>query len=511
MSIESDLRLFAALAMLGVGWRAAASEHRQIRGPSPPNTQLSRAMPGTGSGYRTRSGPWGPTRLWRRLFSPSVSQTATWATDGDLRTLTVKGPEKGRLCLGRAHGRLLAAERGSSVLVVGPTQSRKTSGFAIPAVLEWEGPIVAASVKSDLARNTLGSRSSQGLVWVYDPTASTALARSAWSPLASANTWYGARRVARSLTDVARSSASGLTDGEFWYATAAKLLAPLLMAAAVSGRSMADVVRWLDEQEVDEVSENLERAGEGEALQAVRASWGRDERQRSAVYTTAETIVEAFADPVVAQSEGPGGIEPDHLLDSNATLYLCAPTHDQPRLRPLFATLVTQVIERAYERASRQGAPLDPPLLVVLDEAANVAPIADLDVLASTAAGHGIQLVTVWQDLGQLSARYGARAGSVINNHRVKVFLSGIADPQTLEHASQLIGEADHATISRTFDSRQGASTTQSHVARRLLPADALRRIPPGTAVTVSGHLPPVHMDLRPWYEDPMLRRRAVG
>jgi len=169
------------------------------------------------------------------------------------------------------------------------------------------------------------------------------------------------------------------------------------------------------------------------------------------------------------------------------------------------------VIEAAYERAERRGRALDPPLLVVLDEAANVAPIAELDVLASTAAGHGVQLVTVWQDLGQITARYGAKAPSVVNNHRVKVFLSGIADPQTLEQASQLIGDAEHATVSRTFDGQKTASTTRSQITRRLLPPDALRRIPPGHAVLLSGHLPPVRMSLRPWYEDRVLSQRATG
>jgi len=204
-------------------------------------------------------------------------------------------------------------------------------------------------------------------------------------------------------------------------------------------------------------------------------------------------------------------IDPHGLLDGANTLYLCAPAHEQRRLRPLFATLVTQVIEAAYERAESQARPLDPRLLVVLDEAANVAPIAELDVLASTAAGHGVQLVTIWQDLGQLSARYGSRAGSVVNNHRAKVFLSGIADPQTLEHASCLVGEAEHATFATTFDGRSAASTTQSPVIRRLLPADALRRVPPGRAVLVSGHLPPVRLSLRPWQSDRVLRARATG
>jgi type IV secretion system protein VirD4 len=420
------------------------------------------------------------------------------------------------LTLGRAHGRLLVAERGHSVLVVGPTQSRKTSGFAVPAILEWEGPVVAASVKADLARHTVAWRRRRGPVWVYDPTASTGLDPASWSPLDAAATWEGARRTAASLTEVARSSAGSLTDGDFWYATAAKLLAPLLLAAAVSGADMGDVVRWVDTQDVDEVFDALSAAGEHRAVQAMRASWGRDDRQRSAVYTTAEMVVEVFADPSVAArqsvrpvGDGVGPVDPVRLLDENGTLYLCAPAHDQRRLRPLFATLVTQVVEIAYGRATRRGGPIDPPLLVVLDEAANVAPLADLDVLASTAAGHGVQLVTVWQDLAQLHARYGARAGSVVNNHRVKVFLSGIADPGTLEHASALIGETELRSWATTVDGTGRTSRTDTAALRRLAPADALRRVPPGDAVVVSGHLPPIRLRLRPWQDDRTLRARA--
>ena len=92
------------------------------------------------------------------------------------------------------------------------------------------------------------------------------------------------------------------------------------------------------------------------------------------------------------------------------TLYLCAPAHDQRRLTPLFISVLRQVVEHVYDPVTRTGRPLDPPLLVVLDEAANIAPLADLDALASTAAGHGIQLVSVWHDLAQITARYGPRA-----------------------------------------------------------------------------------------------------
>jgi len=202
-------------------------------------------------------------------------------------------------------------------------------------------------------------------------------------------------------------------------------------------------------------------------------------------------------------------VDPAALLQGAHTLYLCAPAHDQRRLRPVLATMVAQVIETAYGRATRLGRPIERPLLVLLDEAANVAPMAELDVLASTAAGHGVQLVTVWQDLGQLSARYGPRAASVVNNHRVKVFLSGIADVGTLEQASALMGETVTPSRATTVDGRGGASTTTSPTTHRLVPVDALRRVAPGRAIALSGHLPPVRIALRPWQDDRRLRARA--
>lgn len=474
---------------------------------------------------------------------------ARWARPRDVRPLLVRRPMPGRLVLGRlvtgrlvpggllpgrfvpglSGRRLVAAERGHSVLVVGPTQSQKTTGFAIPAVLEWAGPVLAASVKADLAGCTMGFRRRRGTVWVFDPGGSTTLAASPWSPLGGASTWVGARRMAHSLTEAARPAAGSMADADFWYAAAAKLLAPLLLAAASSGRSMADVVRWVDEQEQHQVARALlDCAGADGALglQAARATWGRDDRQRSAVYTTAETVLDAFADPAprpaaaktesgqwnAAASGALGGsqnIEPEQLLLGTNTLYLCAPAHEQRRLRPLFSALVTAVLDAAFERAAARGGALDPPLLVVLDEAANVAPVAELDTLASTAAGHGVQLVTVWQDLAQLNARYGQRAGSVVNNHRVKVFLSGIADPATLEHASLLIGDTESHQRTTTSDGWGRRSTTTAPVLRRLAPGDRLRRMPPGTAVAVSGHLPPVRLRLRPWWRRGDLRRKV--
>jgi type IV secretion system protein VirD4 len=400
----------------------------------------------------------------------------------------------------------LAAEPAQSLVVVGPTQSGKTTSLAVPAILGWRGPVLAASVKSDLLRHTLGTRARTGQVWCVDPTGATGARASSWSPLTGCGEWRGACRAAAELCEAAKSEGT-TADGEFWYATAAKLLAPLFVAAAVDGRTMAEVVRWVDTQEVGEVAAILERAALPDVLHAAEATWCRDDRTRSSVYTTAETVLAPFAQQSPAASAG-GTFEPDHLLGDANTLYLCAPAHDQRRLRGYFTALTQAVLSHAFASATKSGRPLDPPLLIVLDEAAHIAPLPELDGLAATCASHGIQIVTVWQDLAQVRGRYGARAPTVLNNHRAKLFLPGIADPDTLEYASRLIGDEEAAHPSITRDPTGKRSTTSTTTPRRLLPPEALRCLARGRAVLVYGTLPPVRLQLRPWWAQ--RRRRAL-
>jgi type IV secretion system protein VirD4 len=349
------------------------------------------------------------------------------------------------------------------------------------------------------------------VVHCFDPSGSTGMATASWSPLPAARTWPGARRAAAGLTEVAKASVGTMSDGDFWYATATKMLAPLLFAAAHGGRDMSDVVRWVDTHEEAEVLELLTAAGVPEAIHAAWSTFGKEDRQRSSIYTTVETILEPFAG--AASSFGHTDrvlADPGQLLEGDNTLYLCAPAHAQRRLTPLFVSIVRQAIEQVYDQVARSRRPLDPPLLVVLDEAANIAPLADLDALASTAAGHGVQLVTVWHDLAQITARYGPRATTVVNNHRAKLFLSGISDPSTLDYASHLIGEEEVLLPATTLGGRSGPSTTRSPSVRRLAPPDALRRTAPGEGVLVYGDLPPARLRLRTWFSHPGLQARAT-
>jgi type IV secretion system protein VirD4 len=453
--------------------------------------------------------------LVRRVGGPDVlrrrpPEGARWARARDLRALIVTRSQPGRLTLGRLGRRLVAGEPRASTIVVGPSQSGKTAGLAIPAILEAAGPVLAVSVKRDLLDHTLSSRRDGGPVWVYDPTGAAGLSDPSpvgWDPVRACHSWAGARRMAQSLGSA--HGRPGSRDAEFWLQMATKLVGPLLLAAAhTEGASMRDVVRWLDTREENQVADGLRRAGSPEAMDAFGASCQREDRTKSSVYATAEAVLEPFADPGVAASLAGSGVDPVALVEGRGTLYIVAPAADQDRLAPLFAGLVEHVLEVAFARAAA-GRPCDPPLLAVLDEAANTAPIRSLPQIASTAAGQGVQVVTIFQDLAQARSRYGEAADTILANHRAKLFLSGISDGRTLEYLGRALGDEEVGYESATRGEHGSASRTRGTRSRRLAPADLVRGIEPGYAILVYGHLPPARLRLRPWFAERDLRRRA--
>ncbi|HET7417273.1 MAG TPA: type IV secretory system conjugative DNA transfer family protein [Solirubrobacterales bacterium] len=438
-------------------------------------------------------------------------QGARWARRADLRALRMRGPQAGRLVLGRKGRRLLGTAGRASVLVVGPTGiAHKTTGITIPAVLEWDGPVVVTSVKTDLLMATIGRREEMGgEAMIYDPTGVTGRGTVKATPLLGCSSWGGAMKVAHRLSSSAKAS-EGLEEADFWHAAAEKLLSPLLFAAANEGGQMADVIRWLNAgaEAEPKVREILAATGNEDALGAWRANWNRDERQRSSIYTTAETILRAFSDPRVLKASTSAEYTPDRLLDGRAnTLYLCGSAHEQVRLRSLFAAMLAEVVGAVQERSARTGEPIDPPLLVVNDEAANSAPMPNYDVVASTGAGQGILLVTVAQDLSQFEARWGRQAHTIFNNHEAAIYCAGIRDKATLDHLSGVVGEGEYRQLSETAGEGGRGSSTQGSAYRALTPANVVREGRPGTGILLYGHLPPTRMDLRPWFKDPRLSK----
>ncbi len=505
-------RLPSRLSNPAAAWPAPA----RPRLPGPGGFYAALALVGGAGGALVLIAARGASR-WRD------ADGARWARSGELRRLRSarRADRRGRLILGRHAGRLLYAEHRHALVAFGPPQSGKSAGIAIPALLEWNGPAVACSIKTDLLAATLPRRQALGEVLVFDPFGLAKMQSHTWSPLHGSSTWDGALEVAWRLAAAAEVDRRSVEGGDFWAVAAEQRLAPLLYTAAASGAGMDSVIRWVNGQGARELDEALMRiSGEAEgdaraadayaAYDAVRAFEAQADRTRTSIEATAQTLLRAYRFQRVLRSAASSQITPDRLLDGAGTLYLIGDAKASRLLRPLFLALLGELVDRAYERATLAGGRLERPLLLCLDEAGNVAPLPNLAEIASTAPSHNIQLVTIFHDLAQARSRYGQQAETVVNSHRARMLLPGVADLESLRYFASLVGEEE--ARDRTHTTGAGGTTRSTARRRRPLVApEALRQLPEHHALLLYGRLAPTRLRLRLWFEDRRLRTLAKG
>ncbi|WP_406214735.1 type IV secretory system conjugative DNA transfer family protein [Streptomyces canus] len=370
-----------------------------------------------------------------------------------------------RVAMGLDGGAIYRGEERQPLIVFGPQRSGKTTGVVIPAILEWSGPCLVTSVRFDVVAATLERRSGLGDVYIFDPAG---LAESigrrfaphcvGWSPLDSIQEWDDAVRQAESLTS--GTDFGGVKAGDFWASQTRLLLTPLLYAAARTGATMGHVLEWLNESRGDLVASLLKRRQKLDPSPEA-GGWQRcitrlvnyseyHEQTYSSICATAATTLEVFAlEGVNRRCAETRRLPLNKFLDGGPhTLFLCAPPHQQRQFMPLFTALARQAVSEVIDR---NGAPdetgqakIQVPLMLCLDEAGNIARLDDLDTFATTAAGSGIQLISVFHDMSQLYATYGEDRGAlIVNNHRGKLFLPGNSDTRTGSFLHELLQSSD--------------------------------------------------------------------
>jgi type IV secretion system protein VirD4 len=461
-------------------------------------------------------------RAWGRLQA-SLPDTgrygAVWARRHDLRDLVVrKGTDlTGRIVLGRTPWRqTIASTLRHSLLLFGPTLSGKTVSFVIPTVLRWRGPVIATSSKVDLLRATLTRRQRRGRTYLLDPFRASGLPAIRWSPLVGCKHWADALDMAYWLTQAASVSHS-IQTAEFWETLAKNLLAPLLYAAANKpAATMLTVVRWANEyalaEEVLAVFAALEAADPSDpapslAHSAFLASVKADARRKDSIYGTAQVLLDVYKYPAVADTASGCDIDREAFLRGfdaagnpvDNTVFVFAPEHRQDQLRPLFEAFICWLIRAAEDRYAATGVALDPPLLVMLDEAANIAPLRKLGTYASSLASQGVQLVAVFQNFGQIRDRYGPQAGTIVTNFLVKVLMGATTDRELLELLTVLIGKEEITQESLTYGVDGSRVATAAIRQRELAPIHSLVQQRPGHALALVSGRRPARLRVRPY------------
>ncbi len=415
-----------------------------------------------------------------------------------------------RLVVGAGLHGLVVAGPQQAVLVLGPPRSGKTSTLVVPNVLGAWGPVLSTSTKPDVLAATAGVRQRRGRCWLYDPTGTVPLPPGftplRWSPITGAASWDGALLLARALVGAARP-ATGTTDATHWTERAEALLAPLLHAAALEGEEAAAVVGWVNRRDGRTPARLL---GPGTASDLLAGILATEDRELSSIWSTASGVLAAYRSDAALASAAAPNFDPAAFVAAADTVYVCAPGRHQDLVAPLVAGLVEGVRGAAFDRAAARltggevgpsawtGA--EPPVLLALDEVANVAPLPDLPSLVSEGGGQGVLTLACFQDLSQARRRWGAAADGFGSLFGATVVLPGIGDVRTLEALSVLCGSEDVWVRSESGGTRRERSHTWSTRRQRRLDPDQVARGWPGHALLLGGGRVPAWTPLTPWW-----------
>lgn len=416
---------------------------------------------------------------------------------------------------GRTREGVLRTPAGSAAIVVGPPRSGKTRRVIAPTIAGWEGAVLATSTKGDVLAGA-GLRSRVGPVVVYDPTGSLGHpdVSVGFSPLSRCRTWDGAVEVASALLSPVGDDRS-VRHGEHFSTAARALLAPLFHAAVLSGEGLSTVKRWLGRLEFSEPSEILRDRGAQRAVEDLAgvAAQASGDYRTSVVGTAQVALAWASRETVRASSEPSVTPQLDlrRLIEMNGTLYVVSPSRIQQELAPLIAALIDELCATAIDMAimSSSGR-LERPLLLALDEVANIAPIRSLPRLLSEGIQQGLVPLIGVQDMSQVRGRWGEHeAATMWSTPALRLVLAGLADPYTAQLVSEACGEqlvwraqiGESTSTSHQIE-RYGKSYTggDSHSytqqrERAIHPAD-LRAMPVGRALALPQGKEPIPLDL---------------
>ncbi|WP_432139539.1 type IV secretory system conjugative DNA transfer family protein [Streptomyces sp. bgisy154] len=297
-------------------------------------------------------------------------------------------------------------------VLLAPREAREHT--AATAVRDAEGPALVLTSNPALWQATKDARAKLGPVLLYDPThRCDTPARLHWSPATHCEDRDTAARTAAALLTPTRPTSrldQAVND------TAETLLRCYLHAAAVDGRTVRHVHRWAQGTQVQEAVRILRtnpKASSGTAGELEAALTAHPERRDMAQELTTRAL-SALSTVNVREACTPSRTDTlalDSFVHEGGTLYVVGESIEDPRTTPgampLLTALVASVVERGRRMAERSPAGrLDPPLTLVLDDVAAVAPIPQLPHLLATGADRGLPTLALLRSREQARTRW---------------------------------------------------------------------------------------------------------
>ena len=370
---------------------------------------------------------------------PRTHGAARWARPGDLKALVSEnGPVIGR----DERGRLLRAPGDAPLLAAAPARSGKGSGFIIPTLLTYTGSIIIIDPKGEAARVTREHRATIGEVFIVDPFGASVPAERAarYNPL---DALIGSPAMIEEAFKLADAICPvGARENEHFTSTARTLIRAILLhvvASAASDNRNLNAVRAILNLPAEAFAAELEEMAASD-LPAIsgpaRQQLARDPREGASVLSTAARATEWLDSPAVARSLSASDFSFHDLKNRPGAIYIVIPTPYMGAFGKWLRLLTVSVLSD-FTRTPAPGPTGH--CLFMIDEAAALGRLDELQTANAVLPGYGLRLWTFWQDLSQIEEAYGGAWQSFLASADTQIYFD-VNDQMTCEEISGMIG-----------------------------------------------------------------------
>ncbi|MFC5025214.1 type IV secretory system conjugative DNA transfer family protein [Streptomyces coeruleoprunus] len=286
---------------------------------------------------------------------------------------------------------------------------------ALQAILEAEGPALVVTSDPTVWADTKDARAKLGPVLLYDPGhLCDTPARLHWSPTDGCeDTATAAARAAALLAPVRPRARMDAAVAD----TAETLLSCWLHAAAVDGRPFKQVHRWAQNNgtahEPVRILRTHPKATNSHGGLLESALTGYPERREAARELTVRALA-CLSSVHIREACTPNRTDSltlESFIHEGGTLYLVGEPIEDPRTNPgampLLTALASHVVEHGRRMAARSSdGRLDPPMTLVLDDVAAVAPLPRLPELLADGEAQGLPTLVLLRSQEQARARW---------------------------------------------------------------------------------------------------------
>lgn len=436
---------------------------------------------------------------------PDDSKGARFAIPREIAA--AQDPNNGTV-FGQVDGQPLRLPNEKHVLIMASTRSGKGVALIIPHLLRYQGSAFVLDPKGENARATARQRRQLNQkVRVLDPFGISGLPKARFNPLS--------RFTPENSEAESKALAAALVLGErdHWTASAQQLLAAFILfvvTAETIPKNQKDLktVRMLLLSAVRPTLKTMQESRTADGLLSMLATSFLEtpEKEFGSILSTAQRETEILDNPHIAAclAASGDGEEVDFAAwhSGTMTVYLCL---SAPKF-PVFSRWLRLVLTSALDEMTDQLKPPPLPVCFMLDELAALGHLEAVENAVGLAAGYGITLWNVFQDIAQIKDLYQGRWPSFIGNAGVRAVFN-LDDLDSADYWSRFIGQ--HLVETRnTSQNAMGYVTgaSQGETLRPLLsPDDMMRQFAADKMLVLAQGSHPMIADRLAYFDDPRL------